>query len=409
MKSEMVATAGNKNIIKKGRVEKLATTQCGTVLAFCCFLTVMSQLPQIVELGISSILSQIVWILFLLWALVIKKCTFTIRKVQVPLFTTLCTSIFMITASIITGIQYYTSSVYMSFLLSVFMLFVGILVAPKLNKDDLLICGKWYVYASLIVAVITFFAYFWGVSISGAGYIYASKNSLAVILMTAVVIIVSGLNRKDTTKWISFIEIAFLIVMIAILKCRAVLVSVPVIILIAIFTSGLSKKIKLTIVVLCGVFCALLLNDQVYQIVIEDILFAGQGDSLIESSSGRLDMWLNFFDDMEGKWLIGDGTSFRESLFLEAIINYGLIIGGAFIAYALWPLFKGISMYKHNRNQFSYLLVMIAVVYIIDAVFEQLAPFGPGARCFYLWIVFGVLISNPSLTKKENEGMSDLS
>ena len=40
-----------------------------------------------------------------------------------------------------------------------------------------------------------------------------------------------------------------------------------------------------------------------------------------------------------------------------------------------------------------FLLLLVAVTYFIDAVFEMLAPFGPGVRCFYLWLIFGIILA----------------
>ena len=146
----------------------------------------------------------------------------------------------MVVVGLVTGTPYYTSSLYVSLLLSTFMLIIGILVAPKLSKSDVLCCGKAYVLAAFIVAVITFFTYFLGTDITGPGYIYGSKNSLAVILLTAAVILISRLGVQKKKRWVSYLLIAFFIFMIAIMKCRAALVSIPIIILIALMgTSNL--------------------------------------------------------------------------------------------------------------------------------------------------------------------------
>lgn len=393
----MYCISGSANFINKRLLNKQKISQSGRVISFCCFVTVFSQLPQIVEAGLSSLLSQFVWAICFAWLLLMQNCYVTRSKIQFPFIIVVFISLYMVVVGLVTGTPYYTSSLYVSLLLSTFMLIIGILVAPKLSKSDVLCCGKAYVLAAFIVAVITFFTYFLGTDITGSGYIYGSKNSLAVILLTAAVILISRLGERKKKRWVSYLLIAFFIFMIAIMKCRAALVSIPIIILIALMGTSLPRKVKVLIIFSCLVFCFLLLNDRIYDIIINEILFAGRGDSLADSSSGRWDMWANFLDTMEGKWLIGDGTTFQESLILASIVKYGFIVGSVFILYALWPLYKGIRWYLKNKSEFAFLLVMISTIYFIVGIFEMLSPYGPGARCFYLWILLGILISNPNL------------
>jgi hypothetical protein len=170
------------------------------------------------------------------------------------------------------------------------------------------------------------------------------------------------------------------------------------------FTSGVSKKIKFLACLVCVGLLIALTRESIYNTIVNDIIFAGRGDTFVEASSGRLDMWKNFFSDMQGKWLIGDGQSFRESLILAAIMKYGVLVGLTIIAIAFYPIVKGIRSARENSKH-GFALLLIAISCFIDCIFEQLAPFGPGARCFYLWMLIGIICSNAELLNinKESE------
>ena len=189
--------------------------------------------------------------------------------------------------------------------------------------------------------------------------------------------------------------------MVLVMKVRAMIVCIPVIALVVVVKAPFRKSIRLPIILLCVAVLILLQNEKVYDLLINNILFANRGDDLASASSGRFDEWLTLFDDLQGKELLGDGSAKRESLILTALLQCGIPMGVVIIAYAVWPLKCATYWSKQDKSNNMFMLLLVALVYSIDAIFEQLAPFGPGARCFWLWLLFGILQSRnvPDTTK----------
>ncbi len=378
---------------------------CAKALAFSCFATVLTQLPLFVVSGHSSTIAKAIWIVFAFFALLMK------RKLRIParavlfLGTVVWIAVLMCLLSAVTGTGYTTSSIFTSLLLAAFICMIGLMVGPEFTRDELSLCCRAYAAASVLVGLAVFFQYFWGADISGTVYVYASKNSFAVIMMTAMVILLYLFpqRQKIGSVLLSIVTIVFLGYVIILSKCRAIIVTIPLVAAVYIVFSAIPKKRKAWFIGLCAGVCVLAWNEELMHTFVYDILFAGRGNSWMEASSGRLEMWLRFWEDMDGKWLFGDGTSFREALILGAYMKYGLLIGTAVLAIAFWPLCTGIRMYRATKSAPAFLLMLVALVYTCDSFFEQLAPFGPGVRCFFLWLLLGILLSNQGILYNAGE------
>lgn len=368
----------------------------GKGLTICSFFTVLSQLPQIVDMGISSLISKIVWVVF--FVLIVSttkgKASINIQKIMFSIAMMFSYMLFTIIASIITNKQYYATSLFNSVFLSIFIFFIGAYIGKQITKYDCQMCAIAYLIASTILALDLYFTIYRGADISNVVYLYASKNSAGVIVFTAALIaFVYSWKIRSTFLKISNIAImAFLIYLVFVMKTRAMIVCIPVVIAIAVIRAPFKKRIKVPIVILCIGLIVLLQNETMYDMLINDIVLGGRTGDLNSVSSGRFEQWLELADNMSGNLLIGDGTTEQESLILTALIQCGLIMGGLIIAYAMWPLIYSIYKVRNNKSYEMFLLLLVSVTYFIDAIFEQLAPFGPGARCFYLWLMFGILL-----------------
>ena len=45
------------------------------------------------------------------------------------------------------------------------------------------------------------------------------------------------------------------------------------------------------------------------------------------------------------------------------------------------------------KNEIWNILFLLSVGFIIDGLFEGLAPFGPGIKCYFLWLFFGIVLA----------------
>ncbi len=372
-------------------------TPIGRLLCFTCFITIISQLPLLIDRGLNNVFSSGIWIFFLVFMMLYKKQILLYHSMLGPLMTFVGLSLFMLCMRVVSHGGYWESSLFRNIALATFVLWCGSYIGNYVTQKDLEAAGKAYVLASVVVAINIYLEFFRGADISGVSYLYATKNSIAVILVTAIIIVLQqGFKKKFLPNLINIFIIAFLVFLILIMKCRAMIVALPIIVAVTIVASPRTTRVKGIAVLLCIASLILLSNDGLYDVFLNDILYAGRGSTLAEASSGRMGEWSRFFVDMKGKWALGDGKTKREALILASYMQYGVIIGSVVIAYAVWPLIWSVKKgFRRHANVF--LLFLIAMTYVLDSFFEQLAPFGPGVRCFYLWFLLGILMANPRL------------
>ena len=59
---------------------------------------------------------------------------------------------------------------------------------------------------------------------------------------------------------------------------------------------------------------------------------------------------------------------------------------------AIYPLVWGLKR-KAMIEPLYIIFIAIALTYIQNGITEQLAPFGPGVKCYVLWFMMGTLVS----------------
>ena len=119
----------------------------GNGMAICTFLTIISQLPQLVDMGLSSNISRIVWLSFFAIVLLTQK-----GRIELPTMGLVFMGgyiFFILTASAVMGRSYYATSLFSSIVLS-FFIFMNILnllllikisckILIKIKKEEILI------------------------------------------------------------------------------------------------------------------------------------------------------------------------------------------------------------------------------------------------------------------------------
>ncbi|MCI8387051.1 MAG: hypothetical protein HFE63_01115 [Clostridiales bacterium] len=374
----------------------------GKILGGMTFLTVLSQLPQVVDAGYSSLISRFIWVLGFAIAIFFNKTIVVSKKFTVALvmasilITFSCVQVFIIKSS-------FMSTLSSCILLSIFILLVSMSLGDKLREGDLAHIVKCYILSSLILALDLLFTTLKDFDLSSMVYVYKSKNSAAVILFTGFVLtMVYGFKKKRTfNNLVCFGVIGIFSLTILLLKTRAIIICFPIVLILFILFSPFGKKTKGIIIFISVVAVISLFNERVYDVVINQIVFNNRNYAVDDISSGRFDQWYMLGENLKNNWFIGDGKTEQESLILTALIQYGVFMGGYIILYSLWPLFYSLKRVKNVKNKHVFCLLCISTVYFVDAIFEQLAPFGPGVRCFYLWMLFGILMSNNRVSEVE--------
>lgn len=363
------------------------------LIVLACILSNLSQLPYFVNNGKTQIISIPIWFLSFIILLSINRFKIS-RHLFKLLLLTIIFIILILTLSIIYNKNYFSSSMIYSLAISLFIIIIGSLISPFFNRDTFQEIVISYVLSSLIVSIVVFIKYFgFGFSLNTRIYAYSSKNSLSQILFTSVIIFYCYFKPKNNFQnIIKILIIIFQIFMLVILRSRATILGLVIVSFFIIFSKSMNKKKKI-IVIIGGILLLILLfiSDNFNDIVLNNIIFAGRDiNDLDNLSSGRISIIREFPILIKNNWLTGIGPFYFECFPLSAILQFGLFAGGILIYISLLPLITSI---KRKSNDLWEILYFLSIGYFINSLFEGLAPFGPGIKCYFLWLLFGILFS----------------
>ena len=134
------------------------------------------------------------------------------------------------------------------------------------------------------------------------------------------------------------------------------------------------------------------MNENLFDMFVGNIMFAGRNASSLDSlTSGRVSIVSEFPTLIEGHWLTGIGSLYFECFPLSCILQFGIITGSIIIGIAYLPIIKSLKF--DRTNVYSSILVIVCIGYGINSIFEGLAPIGPGVKCYYMWLMYGILFA----------------
>ncbi|GEM_PF-6063337 len=368
------------------------------------FITTVSQLPIFDEAKVTRFVAIPSWIITAL----ILLPYFKIKKRLIPLIGILfLIAMYTIFLDTFTNNSYLSISILYPFYLSMFIFYMGMTIGEKINESSIQDLLKSYFIATILITISIYINYFMqGIDLYSSIYAYDSKNSIAQIIFTGIIVLVIVIRpRKLIYKFFKVLIATFMILIILFLKSRATIIGIPLLIAVPIFFSKDQLKLKITLLITAIIFSIIILaNEEIYNVLVYGILAGGRDVNSLESiSSGRYQEWVNFPYLIRGSELLGVGKYKIESFPLSVLLQFGIPVGIIFVVIAVWPFFWGIrNLDKSKSTNIAFLI--ISASYIINGIFEQLAPFGPGVKNYMLWLLFGILISKQSLEKKIIKG-----
>lgn len=365
------------------------------LLVLACFLSNISQLPGVVSAGLTQKINMPIWIIFLGYLFLSKNIKVYYR--MLPIIALLGMSgIGILVLEFFNGINYYTSSIFNCLLLSIFIYFLGECSGSNLDSEDINKVMLSYVLSTVIVSIAIYLEYFSsGINLSSKVYAYSSKNSISQIIFTAIVILMfTKFENHRLLNSLRLLLIVFQVFLLMLLRSRATIIGFIICLLYIIVGRNFNTKIKYSLCLILGVTAVLLLfNDNFSSIFFNNILFAGRDASNLNSlTSGRLTIVQSFPNKIEGHWLTGTGPTYFECFPLSAILQFGIVVGTMILIISYTPIFKCFQL--RRTSEFGDIFVVICMGYAINSLFEGLAPIGPGVKCYFMWLLFGVLSSN---------------
>lgn len=374
------------------------------LLCMVIFITNISQMPVFSDEGITQYLSMPVWIILFIYCLCTRRLphlnAFGLMWPTVVLFMI----VFMITISI--DEAYLRSSLPIVLGIAMFITICGSACARGLTERDMSKIFTSYILSVLILGIDVYNGYLTGNSFSDLsyGYLYDEKNSASQILMSAWVLILFTKMRSSPIVRIIYIAIMlFMTYEILMLQSRATIIGFPIALIIALQASKgkQGRNMRLISCIFLFAIAIAVMNEYVWEILRDKIIYGGRIAGNIDSlSSGRAEEWMRFPDLFESHPFLGYGRLKNESFILTSLLEFGIIGGIPLIIIALCPLGFALHTYRRYRNNSIFqMFTVIAIVYTLNGIFEQLAPFGPGAKCYFLWFIFGILATQYHIAK----------
>ena len=376
------------------------------VLYSIILLSNISQLPFFVKSGTTHYISYPIWAVSLLLIICKNKLYFNSRLKMIVGFSVILTIMMVVLSIVSIEKEYLTSPTLYSFYITVLCFFLGVQLGANVKYEVLkkgLIC---YVSSTMIVSVATFFQYFGiGYDVAVKSYSYSSKNSLGFLVLTTILILILEIKPKTKPlRFIRILSIVFEIYFLAILRARAILVALILSLLIIFFSNNI-RLVHKVFLLFGGIIASfiVLMSDTFIQKI--GIIFTNQlvGENFIKSilnegmyskqlytlTSGRNLIIAEFQNLFNGHELLGVGGLYYECFPLSVILQFGIGVGLMFIIFSCMPFFCSIK--KRNRFKTWFLLFLLSVSYLFDGLTDGLAPLGPGIRCYFLWLLWGIL------------------
>lgn len=373
---------------------------------FMCLLVILtnlSQMPVLVDAGTTQFLSVPAWGILFVYCLFSKHYP-KVGAFKLYLWLAVFFTFFYLIACALD--EAYTRTALPSVIfLATFVLLCSSAAGASLTEGDIERIFTCYILSVLVVGFDVYQTYLSNTTAffeETRMYLYGSKNSISQILLSAWILIL--FTKLKTKLWIRLAYIAamlFLTYELLMLQSRASIAGMPVALLFAVWSSKTSRNTKIYAWIIIIAIVIALSYSGVFTYLRDYILYAGRNAADINDiSSGRTMEWIKFADVFNEHPFFGVGRCKRESIILTALLEFGIVGGLPILIMALSPLFFMIKAFRRLKKDSVFsVFAVITLVYLLNGVFEQLAPFGPGAKCFFLWFLYGILATKLYIKK----------
>lgn len=264
------------------------------------------------------------------------------------------------------------------------------------NKDLKRICIWYYVTTSIMsLPLFVFYLRYSDLSSSLYDYDYG-KNEIAVLLLFSL-IIGTILYEPDNvfTKWFKYISLLFIIVDILYLRCRSSFLGVAFLFgTLSVYSNRMTQKIRIAVILgLLTVTVYFLANPDSFDTFLNQIVYAGRdGSDFSEVSSGRdkeIKLGFELFSKAPFCGLGHAGTTI-DCFYASALANYGLLAWPLIVMALLPVIWSCINLKNGKKEDLCFFIIAFSMFFV--SLFEEQAPFGPGVRCYFLWLMWGNLL-----------------
>ena len=362
-----------------------------------CVVSNISNYPVLVSNGIGRDLAVVAWTLlavslFFRGMYIGDNLFFRVYMLLYFLFT-LNTCI----TGIINDVNAFGNHFFQIVTISTIIFNVAMRYGINFESNDLKRVCIWYYFTTSIMSIPLYIFYLRGVNLSSRiyGYDYG-KNSIAVLLLCSLIIGFVLYDPNNRLKKIfKIISILLLLVDILYLRCRSSFLGVAFLFgTLSIYSNKMTQKLRISVLLfLLGITVYFIVNPESFDMFLNQIVFAGRDSSDVSSlSSGRdqeikqgLELFINapFFG-------FGHAGTTIDCFYASALANYGLLAWPLIVMALLPVIWSCLNLKNGEKVDLCFFIIAFSMFFI--SVFEELAPFGPGSRCYILWLMWGILL-----------------
>lgn len=359
------------------------------LIIVACFLCNLSQIPTLYNSRPLSLAYNFCWFALAFLLLRSERSIYVIYFALPFVF-----DLFCFVMKLIRGGGYTDSNFFRPINLCTFIMLIGLWIGKYITEDSLKRIGMSFVISALIVAVYLYMNVFKGVDwANSGGYLYGAKNSAGQIFLTAAVLTILLLFKEH--KVLSSVAIAFFCVLIVMMKSRATILTLVIMVLyivIFVLKDPKQKAIGIACVAIIGII--IYTNPDLYDLYINKIMLNNRDSNDIAAITSNRNLQYDYFFSVFGEYsFVGTGGTYIECMPLSVLLSYGVIGGIPVLLFSLMPLYIGLK-YVRDKEYRIYCVIIIALSLMmwINGLFEEQSPFGPGVKCYFLWLMVGIFI-----------------
>ncbi|MEZ3465842.1 O-antigen ligase family protein [Muribaculum intestinale] len=355
--------------------------------------SMLSQTPAFLESGVDQYL-KLTWILPLVVLIFDSPRAFINRKLFFFYSFVLLFLLYCLILQSLKDVEYMGADLY-NIAISLMVTIVSFAYWTKHGSaTNIKFLVVFLLISALYLTITVYTQFLASTSLSQLKYAFDAKNSMGQILLNVIIVTITCYIPRQTIFRILFVlGLCIMVIVIFMLKSRATLCGFFFVILYYIVKYN-NPKIRVYITCLTIFAVTYILCDSTaYEVVVEQIIFGNRDASNVDDlSSGRVYLMKQLLPGIyESPWF-GSGNKYMDCFPIIMIAQYG-IIGASIVFIFLLYVASLISIKfkpRLNYNLATYLLFWAAM---INSLFEANPPFGPGIKCFIIWMLFGISLS----------------
>lgn len=369
-----------------------------TILFFIAVIcSMISQTPELIAMKADAYL-KITWIFPLLYLVVVRFRSVISLKLAFYYFFVIIFGLYCCIMQLSTNIDYLTGeigsdivNIGISFMVTVvsFAYWENYGSPRKLRwlVVCLTVCGAYLAYAVYSQFLVK-------ADISAIQYAFTEKNSMGQILVNVMVFGIACYIPKYTpSKVMYIIAFVFMLTVVFMMKSRATLVGVFFVIGYYILMYKNTKVRVLLFALSAAALVYLWVSPSAYETIVGNILLGGRDTTdLDDLSSGRIYLMSQQIAKIPDNLIFGSGVDYMDCFPVMVLVQYGLI--GTFIMFLfLTEVAAKVSVKFKPRKGINLAAYLLFWIMMINSLFEAYPPFGPGVKCFILWMAFGFALA----------------